>query len=249
MLLSGFTTHAADKPGSASFVANASKVAPTTPDTPLATMPGGAIANYPSINAHVQKKFIIATGSSTGGTEALLALLRALPVNSPGIVCVQHMPPTFTKMYAERLNNELPFTVHEAVNGQQVLAGNVYIAPGGLQMAIIKRGADYYLKLDDTIGKDSGHCPSVNFLFRSMAANVGKYGIGAILTGMGEDGAEGMLKMRKAGAFNIGQDKASSVVYGMPRKAWENGAVELQTDLANMGSVIGRYLIKKSQNI
>ncbi len=245
MLFNGrsFTALSADKPAAAPTVA-----APSKTGSPAA-IPIPMAINYPTISAQVQKKYIIATGSSTGGTEALLALLRALPVNSPGIICVQHMPPTFTKMYAERLNTELPFTVHEAVNGQRILPANVYIAPGGLQMAITKRGADYYLKLDDTIGKDSGHCPSVNFLFRSVAVNVGKYAIGAILTGMGEDGAEGMLKMRQAGAFNIGQDKASSVVYGMPRKAWENGAVEVQADLAAMGSMIGRYLIKKSQNI
>lgn len=184
---------------------------------------------------------IISIGASTGGTEAIFSVLKALPENMPGIVIVQHMPPVFTRMYAERLNNLTSHYVKEAQTGDIVKKGSVLIAPGDHQMRI--RKSDGVYKTECFAGeKVNGHCPSVDVLFDSVANVAGKNAIGVILTGMGNDGANGLLSMRIKGARTIGQDEASSIVYGMPKIAYGLGAVEHQASLDNIPQHICRLL-------
>lgn len=173
---------------------------------------------------------IIAIGSSTGGTEAIQQIVTNLPKNTPGIVIVQHMPAKFTKLFAERLNKISQLDIREAVTGDYITEGRVLIAPGGQHMTIIKDGKGYCVKCFQG-EKISGHCPSVDVLFNSVAQVMLENSIGIILTGMGQDGAKGLLSMRKNGARTIGQDEQSCVVYGMPRVAFEIGAVEKQVPL------------------
>jgi two-component system chemotaxis response regulator CheB len=184
---------------------------------------------------------IIAIGASTGGTEATLTVLRDLPKDIPGIVIVQHMPPVFTRMYAERLNRICEIDVKEAEDGDVVRKGLALIAPGDFQMALSKLGTNYVVKCYKA-DKVSGHRPSVDVLFTSVAEVAGKNAIGVILTGMGKDGADGLLKMRKQGAYTIGQDKESCVVYGMPMVAYNIGAVNVQASCENIASVIQKHL-------
>ncbi len=180
---------------------------------------------------------IIAIGASTGGTEAILEVVKDFPRNMPGIVITQHMPPVFTKLYADRLNNICPMEVKEAENSDIVLPGRILIAPGDKQMELIKRGDNYFVKCF-TGDKVNGHCPSVDVLFNSVAEKIGRNAIGIILTGMGCDGAKGLLKMKQRGAFTIGQDEQSSVVYGMPKVAYDIGAVTRQESLKNISKLI-----------
>lgn len=182
-------------------------------------------------------KKIIAMGASTGGTEALFNVLSALPANLPGIVIVQHIPPVFSQLFAERLNKSLQLCVKEARTGDYVESGHVLIAPGDKHMVIKKLGDR--LRVELSAGeKVSGHCPSVDVLFNSVAAACGKDAVGVIFTGMGSDGAKGLLSMRQKGARTIGQDEASSVVYGMPKVAYEIGAVEKQAPLDGIAQAI-----------
>lgn len=180
---------------------------------------------------------IIAIGASTGGTEATYNLLKALPSNMPGIVIVQHMPAMFTRMYAERLNSSLNFEVKEAQHGDAVQPGRILIAPGDYQMKVKKSGDKFIVECQKG-EKVSGHCPSVDVLFESVAKEAGPNALGIILTGMGQDGANGLLLMRAKGARTIGQDEKSSVVYGMPKVAYSIGAVEKQAALTAMPSLI-----------
>lgn len=184
---------------------------------------------------------LIAIGASTGGTEATSSILRALPESIPGIVITQHMPPVFTKMYAERLNRECALSVKEAVSGDVVRSGCAYVAPGDKQMRIVKHHNDYIIRCAEG-EKVSGHCPSVDVLFESVAVCAPSTAVGIILTGMGSDGARGLLSMRKNGAFTIGQDQKSSVVYGMPMEAYKIGAVVKQASLEMIPSVLLNYL-------
>ncbi len=186
---------------------------------------------------------IIAIGASTGGTEATSLLLRALPAKLPGIVITQHMPPVFTKMYAERLNRECPLIVKEAKTGDIVKPGHVFIAPGDLHMTVSKANNEFMIRCQPG-EKVSGHCPSVDVLFDSVAKCAGAKGIGIILTGMGSDGAKGLLNMRKNGAFTIGQDQKTCVVYGMPMEAFNLGAVMRQAPLENIPGVLLSFLKK-----
>lgn len=173
---------------------------------------------------------IIAIGASTGGTEAISKIVHALPKNMPGIVVVQHIPPMFSRMFAQRLDATSALEVREAQNGEYVEPGKVFIAPGDHHMRIKKVGARY--KVECFRGeKVNGHCPSVDVLFESVAREAGDKAIGIILTGMGYDGAKGLLEMKKMGARTIGQDEASSVVYGMPKVAYNIGAVDKQVPL------------------
>lgn len=184
---------------------------------------------------------IIAIGSSTGGTEAVLNVLKQLTPSLPGILVVQHIPPVFSRMFAERLNNQTSFRVKEAQVGDYVESGKVLIAPGDQHMKIKKVGDRY--KVDLFNGeKVNGHCPSVDVLFESVAKEANKDAIGVILTGMGYDGAKGLLAMRRKGARTIGQDEKSSVVYGMPKVAFEIGAVEKQTSLTNIPKLLHAML-------
>lgn len=173
---------------------------------------------------------LIAIGASTGGTEAIYKIIKSFPVDMPGTVIVQHMPPVFTDLYAKRLNNECAVEVKEAKTGDKVLPGRVLIAPGDSHIAIKKLGAEYVVE-QVSGDKVNGHCPSVDVLFYSVAKLAGKDSIGVILTGMGNDGAKGLLAMRGAGARTLGQDEASCVVYGMPKSAFEIGAVQEQLSL------------------
>jgi two-component system, chemotaxis family, protein-glutamate methylesterase/glutaminase len=166
---------------------------------------------------------IIAIGASTGGTEAIRNVLVQLPADTPGIVIAQHIPKAFSTPFAKRMNACCQMTVYEAEDGQQVLPGHVYIAPGDRHLLLVRDGARYVCKLDD--GQPvNRHKPSVDVLFRSVAQQAGRNAIGVILTGMGKDGAEGLKEMRDAGSPTIAQDEATSVVWGMPREAVALGA-------------------------
>lgn len=173
---------------------------------------------------------VVAIGASTGGTEAIYDVIKNFRKDIPGTVIVQHMPPGFTKMYAERLNHQCQVTVKEAQTGDRVLPGQVLIAPGDAHMRLVKVNGGYQVECKAG-PRVSGHCPSVDVLFESVAKNAGARAIGIILTGMGKDGADGLLAMRKAGARTIGQNEASCVVYGMPKVAYDIGAVEVQLGL------------------
>ncbi len=176
---------------------------------------------------------LIAIGASTGGTEAILEVLIHLPAKIPGIVITQHMPPGFTSMYAERLNRLCKFEVREAQSGDRVQPGLALIAPGGLQMKLVRMGNGYAVNCVHE-EKVNGHCPSVDVLFDSVAAIARDKAIGILLTGMGADGAAGLLRMRKNGAYTIGQDKESCIVYGMPMEAFNIGAVCKQLPLTSI---------------
>lgn len=180
---------------------------------------------------------VVAIGSSTGGVEALLSVLSAFPSNCPPTVITQHMPGTFTRSFAERLDRSCAARVEEASEGAPLEVGRIYLAPGGdrhLQIA----GAS--LRRCRLVAEPpvNGHRPSVDVLFESVAATMGKAAVGVILTGMGRDGAQGLLAMRKAGASTLGQNEQTSVVYGMPRAAFELGAVENQLALERIGAGI-----------
>lgn len=167
---------------------------------------------------------LVAIGASTGGTEALREVLSQLPADCPAVMVTQHMPPGFTRSFAQRLNTLCRMHVKEAEHGERVLPGHVYIAPGGLQMRLARDGANYVVVVDDGPPVNR-HKPSVDVLFRSVAEHAGRNAIGVMLTGMGRDGADAMKAMRDAGAHNVAQDEASCVVYGMPREAVACGAV------------------------
>ena len=180
------------------------------------------------------KELILAIGASTGGTEAIATILKEFGPDIPGTVIVQHMPAGFTQMYANRLNDQCRVKVKEAKHGDKVLPGQVLIAPGGdCQMKLVKVGGSYQVDIQPG-PKVSGHCPSVDVLFESVAKSAKNRALGIILTGMGGDGAKGLLEMRKAGARTIGQDESSCVVYGMPKVAFDIGAVECQEKLGDI---------------
>ena len=168
---------------------------------------------------------VIVIGASTGGTEAIRRVLEAFPPTTPGTVIVQHMPGGFTKMFSDRLNQLCSMQVKEAQQGDRVRAGLVLIAPGGSQFEVVRSGGFYEVRLGGP-EKVSGHCPSVDVMMHSVAKHVGANAIGAMLTGMGQDGAEGMLAMQQAGARCIAQDEATSVVFGMPKVAYEKGGAQ-----------------------
>ena len=180
---------------------------------------------------------LIAIGASTGGTEAVYSILKVLPKTVPGIVVVQHIPPVFSRMFAERLNLQTEFKVKEAQTGDIIESGSVLVAPGDKHIKIKRIGDKYIVELTQGV-KVSGHCPSVDVLFESVAKAAGKNAVGVILTGMGQDGATGLMSMRRVGARTIGQDKESSVVYGMPKVAFDIGAVEKQVSLSSIPSVL-----------
>ena len=184
-----------------------------------------------------RKVELIAIGASTGGTEALSQILKALRPPLPPIVIVQHIPPMFSRLFSERLNNECEIRVKEAADNDRLEPNCVYVAPGERQMRVKNTGGIFTLDVNPG-PKYGGHCPSVDVLFESVADNIGDRAMGVILTGMGEDGAKMMLKMRQRGCVTIGQDEASAVVYGMPRVAFELGAVMQQVPLSGMATVI-----------
>lgn len=202
----------------------------------------GMVANpLPSISeiasSGKEAKTIIALGASTGGTEALQTIIKDLPKETPGILIVQHMPAGFTKMYAQRLDRISKMNVKEAENGDRLGTGKVLVAAGDYHMQLARDSRGYYVKCNHG-EKVSGHRPSVDVLFNSVAEIAGENAIACILTGMGSDGARGMLNLRRKGAFTIGQDKGSCVVYGMPMVAFNIGAVEKQAPLSDIPQII-----------
>ncbi|MFW5750234.1 MAG: protein-glutamate methylesterase/protein-glutamine glutaminase [Planctomycetota bacterium] len=180
---------------------------------------------------------VVAIGASTGGTEALAAILRAMPANGPGMAIVQHMPEHFTRTFAERLDRESAMDVSEARDGDLVGPGRAVLAPGNRHMVLRRSGAQYRVQIKDG-PLVSRHRPSVDVLFRSVARYAGANAVGALLTGMGRDGARGLKLMRDAGAHTIAQDEASSIVYGMPREAVELSAVVEQLSVERIGDAI-----------
>jgi two-component system chemotaxis response regulator CheB len=184
---------------------------------------------------------VVALGTSTGGTQALELVLTGLPRVTPGIVIVQHMPEKFTAAFAERLNSLSQIEVKEAKNNDRVINSRALIAPGGKHMLLRRTGAQYYVEVMDG-PLVNRHCPSVDVLFRSVAKCAGANALGVIMTGMGDDGAAGLLEMRNAGARTIGQDEASCVVYGMPKEAVKRGGVEKTVPLNAIGREIMQQL-------
>lgn len=168
---------------------------------------------------------VIALGASTGGTVALSKVVTALPADSPPVLIVQHMPPVFTRMFAESMDRQSAVRVKEAEDGEELERGTALVAPGDLHLTVVRSGRRLEARLDDG-PKVSGHRPSVDALFLSAAEAVGPDAVAALLTGMGRDGADGMLALRRSGARCVAQDEPSSVVFGMPREAWENGSAE-----------------------
>lgn len=195
----------------------------------------------PSSPILANKQKVIAIGASTGGTEAIFDVISKFEQDIPGVVIVQHMPPGFTQMYANRLNNQCKVVVKEAENGDKVVPGQVLIAPGDKHMRLKKVGGVYSVECREG-EKVSGHCPSVDVLFQSVAQSVGKDAIGVILTGMGKDGAAGLLQMRQAGALTVGQNQESCVVYGMPKEAYNCGAVMYQEHLDDIADRVYKLL-------
>ncbi len=185
---------------------------------------------------------VLALGASTGGTEALEQVIKNLPADCPATVVVQHMPAGFTKLYSERLNKSCPMEVKEAEDGDRLRRGLVIVGAGEHHLRVCRDSRGYYVSSRPG-EKVSGHCPSVDVLFTSVAESVKSNAIGVILTGMGRDGADGLLKMRQAGAFTIGQDKDTCVVYGMPMEAYKIGAVQVQAPLYKIADIIQDQLI------
>ena len=195
---------------------------------------GHAASPAPMINNPlVSTEKLVIVGASTGGTEAIREVLQPLPPDAPAVLIAQHMPPGFTKSFAQRLNGLCRITVKEAEHGERVLPGHAYIAPGHAHLLLARSGANYIAHLSDDPPVNR-HRPSVDVLFRSAALHAGKNAIGVILTGMGRDGAAGLLEMRQAGAYTLAQDEASCIVFGMPREAIAMGGADEIASLADM---------------
>jgi two-component system chemotaxis response regulator CheB len=192
------------------------------------------LAFDPSLSA---TGWIVAVGASTGGVEALQELLIGMPSNAPAILVTQHMPAGFTASFARRLDERCNMSVQEASHGRRVLPGHVYIANGNLHLELVRSGAHFECRLHDG-PLVSGHRPSVDVLFSSVARAAGENAIGVILTGMGQDGAAGLLEMRRAGARTRGQDEASCVIYGMPKAAKLLGAVQAERPLSKLAAEV-----------
>ncbi len=206
---------------------------PRQPDTP-------AVQRLAPVYVSTEK--IIAIGASTGGTEAIRQVLEPMPANSPAILITQHMPAGFTRSFVRRLDGLCAVQVHEAEDGQRVLPGHVYLAPGGIAHMVLERsGANYVVRLDPS-EPINRHRPAVDALFHSVAKVAGRNAVGVILTGMGKDGAQGLLAMKQAGAVTCAQDEATSVVYGMPREAASIGAADVVLPLPE----ISAYLLKSA---
>lgn len=183
---------------------------------------------------------VVAMGASTGGTEALRVVLQALPPESPGLVIVQHMPEGFTRAFAQRLNESCRISVKEAAEGDRILEGRALIAPGNHHLLVRRSGGHYVVEVKDG-PLVSRHRPSVDVLFRSVAQAAGANAVGVLMTGMGDDGADGLLEMRNAGAATLAQDEATSVVFGMPREAIARGGVD---EIVALPSIPGRVLAR-----
>jgi len=184
-----------------------------------ASMPAAApVVKRPVPRGVKTSERIIAVGASTGGTEAIREVLEQMPPDAPAVVITQHIPPAFSRPFAERMNRSSAMAVCEAADGQLIVPGHAYIAPGGRHLTVVRDGARYVCRINDA-PPENRHRPSVDVLFRSVAQNAGHNAVGALLTGMGDDGARGLLTLRQAGAHTLAQDEASSVVWGMPGSA------------------------------
>jgi two-component system chemotaxis response regulator CheB len=220
-------------------IASRAKVTPITGTSKISATAKPSFA--PINSSRLVNTTVIALGASTGGTEATISVIKDLPEDTPSILIVQHMPPGFTKMYAERLNRICKMEVREAVDGDIVKNGLALIAPGDFHMKLAKLGSNYVVKCFQA-DKVSGHRPSVDVLFNSVAEVAKKNAVGIIMTGMGRDGAQGLLNMRQQGAYTIGQNKESCVVYGMPMVAKNIGAVMIEASNENIPLVLRRHL-------
>jgi two-component system chemotaxis response regulator CheB len=208
------------------------------PHVPEAKLTADAVLPPPSGKAMARTtEMVVCIGASTGGTEALREVLEALPGNTPGIVIVQHMPANFTAAFANRLNSLCEVSVKEAKHGDPVLRGHVLIAPGDKHLLLERQGARYTVSIKEG-PLVSRHRPSVDVLFRSAARAAGANAMGVILTGMGDDGARGMLEMQQAGAFTVAQDEASCIVFGMPKEAIAHGGVDKTMSLEHVAREI-----------
>jgi two-component system chemotaxis response regulator CheB len=216
--------------------------APAHPHPSAGSVDGGAKPVAPlAALGRVSTEKLIFIGASTGGTEATREVLTALPPDAPAILITQHMPAGFTKSYATRLNSLCRIAVKEAVNGERVLPGHAYIAPGGFHLSVERSGANYIARVQDG-DPVNRHKPSVEVLFQSAARVAGRNAIGIMLTGMGADGARAMKEMRDAGAYNVAQDEASCVVFGMPREAINAGACQEVLPLKRIATHLMEYL-------
>lgn len=201
-----------------------------------AGVPKNADDAMSGLEPRVLRDTLIAIGASTGGTEALREIFAALPADFPGIVIAQHMPEAFTAAFAKRLDEVSRFKVSEAQGGERIEPGTAFVAPGRAHLLVRRVGAAFVTELSDAPPVE--HCrPSVDVLFRSVAVQAKQHAIGVILTGMGHDGAAGLQAMRKAGAWTLGQDRASSLVYGMPKVAAELGCLD---EVAPLGGIVAR---------
>ncbi len=197
-----------------------------------------AVLEKPNSKAMIRTtEKVVAVGASTGGTEALRMLLEDMPLDSPGIVIVQHMPENFTRSFAARLNTLCRISVKEAEHNDTVIPGRALIAPGNRHMLLKRSGARYYVELKDG-PLVSRHRPSVDVLFRSTARYAGKNAVGVIMTGMGDDGAKGLLEMKEAGAATIAQNEETCVVFGMPKEAIKLGAVDRTLPLESIAPAV-----------
>jgi len=189
------------------------------------------------VEAFADSDTIIAIGASTGGTEAIKSLLATMPDSAPGTVITQHIPPAFSARFAKNVDGITAMNVHQAEDGQKILRGHVYIAPGDRHLTVVRDKAHYYCKLSDDAPVNR-HKPSVDVLFRSVSQSAGPNAFGVLLTGMGNDGARGLKKMQQAGALTIAQDENSSVIWGMPKAAIELGAADKVLPLSSISNVL-----------
>lgn len=223
------------------------KVDGLIPTGPAAAKHGRIPPNMPAasdiarLSQRFQEGYVVALGASTGGTDALECVLKSFPTTIPPIVVVQHMPPVFTKLYSERMDKCCSIKVKEAADGDRLTQGMCVIGAGGLHLELKKDAKGYYVRCYEG-DKVSGHCPSVDVLFTSTAETAGRKSISALMTGMGADGARGLLKLKNSGGYTIGQDKESCIVYGMPMEAYKLGACCEQQSLANIGKTICKRL-------
>ena len=216
---------------------------PTLAAAPQPVRQESVIARPLYIDTRASADRLIAIGASTGGTEAIKTVLSAMPETAPGIVMVQHMPESFTPSFAKRLDGLCRVRVKEAENGERILPGHAYLAPGHSHLLVRRRGADYICELSSGAPVNR-HRPSVNVLFESVAEHAGNRAVAALLTGMGKDGAKGMLALYKTGAYTIAQNEATCVVYGMPREAVAMGGVH---ESAALGEIAARLVASLSR--
>lgn len=217
-------------------IAARAKIRARTIPKPTDAQPGEILPQIRNPLTSSEKLIII--GASTGGTEAIKEFLIRMPSDCPGILITQHMPEGFTRSFAQRLNNLCKISVRESEGGERILPGHAYIAPGHSHLQLVRSGANYMTHIDQGPPVNR-HRPSVDVLFRSAATCAGKNAVGVILTGMGKDGAQGMLEMRNAGAYNFAQDEASCIVFGMPREAIAVGAAH---EVVSLDAMAGRVL-------